>query len=83
MAALVFVFLFGRSWNLGNCFHFSFLLFIRRRRHYTYKLKKLARRQDISISREKIPVHYTSRLLRCLLVCSADFLIRCSVNLDR
>lgn len=59
----LFIVLFGRSWNLGTCFtHFILLLFIRRRRSYTYKLKKLARRQHI---KEKTPVHYTSRLLRC------------------
>lgn len=44
---------------------FFLLLFIRPRRLYTYKLQKLARRQDMQHIRKKTPVHYTMRLLRC------------------
>lgn len=48
---------------------FAFLasVFIRRRRFYTYKLKKLARRQDISISEKR---HLYITLAACCVVVS-------------
>lgn len=60
---------FGTS---DTVFAFLFLLFIRPRRLYTYKLQKLARRQDMQHIRKKdtCTLHYAPV---ALLVCSADF----------
>lgn len=54
--------------------HSFFLLFIRPRRLYTYKLQKLARRQDMQHIRKKdtCTLHYAPV---ALLACSADFLL--------
>lgn len=71
MAALCFflVVKFGIS---ETVFAFLFLLFIRPRRLYTYKLQKLARRQDMQHIRKKdtCTLHYAPV---ALLACSADF----------
>lgn len=62
---------FGTS---ETVFAFLFLLFIRPRRLYTYKLQKLARRQDMQHIRKKdtCTLHYAPV---ALLACSADFLL--------
>lgn len=68
---LILVVEFGTS---ETVFAFLFLLFIRPRRLYTYKLQKLARRQDMQHIRKKdtCTLHYAPA---ALLACSADFLL--------
>lgn len=71
-ASSCFLFLVVEFGTSETVFAFLFLLFIRPRRLYTYKLQKLARRQDMQHIRKKdtCTLHYAPV---ALLACSADF----------
>jgi len=72
LAIILFSFLVVEFGTSETVFAFLFLLFIRPRRLYTYKLQKLARRQDMQHIRKKdtCTLHYAPV---ALLACSADF----------
>lgn len=77
MAAFCFLSVFILVVEFGTSetvFAFLFLLFIRPRRLYTYKLQKLARRLDMQHIRKEdtCTLHYAHV---ALLACSADFLL--------